>query len=218
MAGSFFKSHNRGATLIEVAIAFAVVGLIMTAVWTAGGAVRNRARIETSVQTITDVADRVRALYRSYPGANSYADTTAKQIAAKLVPDFAIKDNDTTVNEWGGEVHIAFKRVNNWIVGFGVALDMSSTLPVEERNQACADIVMRLQGSGHSSEGFNTSNNVPLPSTYPLPSQDNAPDDGPIYAFAGNGGWTNVTNKGQMEMLSGFGAGGCTNVAFYFKL
>jgi len=204
--------------LVEVAIALAIISIIISAVWTAGGAVRNRYRVESSVEAITEIADRTRALYRAYPGTSNYASSTSKQISANLFPDNVVKSDSATTNEWGGEVRIAFKRVNDWIVGFSVAMDISSTIPVEVRNQACMDMVQRLQGSGHSGAGVSTTNDVPLPSTYPLAAEDISPDEGPVFVYAGSSGWTNVTHKSPIELLSTFGSNGCKNVAFYFRL
>lgn len=212
------KKRTRGMTLIEAAIVMGVVGIVLGAVWVASSSVRERQQTEEAIQTITEIADRVRAVYRSYPGIKTVPTTAAAQIAADLLPAQAIKNDTTTQNGWGGEVKIGFKRYNDWIVGFSVMMSLSSDLKIDVRDRACMDVLSRLRPAGTSQTGYETSNGVPVPSAYPLPARDNAPDAGPIYAYAGSGGWENVSNKNLSDTVSAFGSSGCRQIAFYFKL
>ncbi len=205
-------------TLVELAIILGIMGLVMAFIWAAASSVRQRQQVEEAVGTITEIADRVRSAYTAYPGSSNYPSTLAKQIEAGLFPNHVVRDNNTTVNGWGGTVKIGFKRQDNWIVGFSVAMDMPEGLAQTIRNLACQEVISRLQGSGRDEVGVSVVNDVPVPSTYPLPARDLVPGSGPVYAYAGGGGWENVTNRKMNELFSSFGSGGCRQFAFYFRL
>ncbi len=209
----------RGFSLVEAAIVLAIVGVIMSAIWAAANSVRERHRIEEAVHTITDIADRTRSLYSAFPGASNYADTTAKQIQAGLFPDHVVLNDTQTLNGWGGEMKIVFKRYDGKIVGFSVYAELPSDLPVDVRNLACSGMIASLSVSGSSATGHQTESGVPIASPQPLPSEDLSPDPGPVYVYVRGGGWNNVSNASLDDLISAFGSStGCRDIAFYFRL
>lgn len=212
------KKGLRGMSLIEMAIALGIVGLVSAAIWAAGSTVRQRSDIEREVATVLSVVDRVRSLYTAFPGTANYPVSVEEQITANLFPEDVVLNATTTNNSWGGLVRVGFKRNNNWIVGFTVSMELPSTLGKDIRNLACTDLISRLHGAGRAGTGIQVVNDVPVPSVYPLPQTDQTPDGGPIYAYAGAGSWNNVTGKKPTEVLSTIGSDGCDRVAFYFKL
>lgn len=211
------KRSLRGFSLVELAIAFLIISVIMGAIWLAAGSVRGRQQADDAIATIIEIADRVHSLFGANPGATNLPDTMTKQISAGIMPKQVQLDSSTTISQWGGDVLVGFKRYNNWLVGFTVKIGLSNKIPVTARNQACLDIVNHFRPAGHAAAGFTTSNDVPV-ADYPLPNEDISPGDDPVYAYAGGSSWTNVSNMSLSDLTAAFGSGGCEKVALYFKL
>lgn len=214
------SKNCHGMTLMELAIVLGIVGLVFAAIWATGTSVRQKYDVQEVAETITETATRVRALYSANPGTSHYASTTADQIKQGLFPENVILDNSTTRNAFGGAVKIGFKRMNNWITGFSVSMELADSVASGTRGAVCAGVLASLQGSAYSNStsGIQTvGSGVPVPNT--ISSKDVVPGGGPTYAYAKiGGGWQLVTNKKTGALLKQLGDGGCTGVAFYFKL
>ncbi len=213
------KDTKDGFSLIELAIVLAVAGLVLGAIWAAGSAVSSRQKIQKGVETITLVADQVRAYISSNPARTSVAeiDDLDEQIAAGFFPA-DIVDGATTRSDWDGNVQVRFMRHNSTVVGFTVAISMSDNFDARVREEACAGVVTALPASGKAAGNDPTAAAaVPLPSVYPLPTGHSFPGPSPVYAYVRKGSWVNVTGRAGPQ-VGDSGNDSCTGVAFFFRL
>ncbi len=215
-----FAGKRRGMTLVELAIVLGVVGLVLGAIWVAAGSVQRKQASQETIETISEISDRTRALYRAAPTVTAarLADTVAKQISANLFPENVVVDNDEVRNVWGGDINIGFKRTNNVIIGFSIAVTLPATMNVSSRNESCAALVSIRSVSGKSNKAPAIVSSVPVPSESTISAEDLSPDAIPVYSYVNAGGWKNVSNKNVSGVLSAIGSSGCTGAAFFYKL
>jgi len=108
MSAMMTRSH-RGFTLTELALVLGVIGLILSAAWTAAGYVSESRKISRATQQILETSNNVKNLYAMRPvfkNANTLINSML--IAANAIPTDLLSPTATngTNNAWNGDFRV----------------------------------------------------------------------------------------------------------------
>jgi prepilin-type N-terminal cleavage/methylation domain-containing protein len=93
---------RQGFTLMEIAIALGVMGIILAAIWVAASAAQEKNNINQAVQELQTISQNILSIWQgqTLPGTSTTL-LNAQMIGAGAVPSSAVIDASTIANPWG---------------------------------------------------------------------------------------------------------------------
>lgn len=116
------KTTEKGYTLAELAIVFAIFGIMAGALWVAARSVVSGASLKTASDTSLIILDNMHALYSSQSKINiagsANTDITEEMRKAGVLPAATFRDNPNVTNalpynNWSGRIWIAIGSDNH---------------------------------------------------------------------------------------------------------
>lgn len=137
------SSRRRGFTLTEIAIVLGVVGVVLAGIWSASTAVQRSARVNRTIQQLTQIVSGTRALFASYGTINQSDAATFSALLYRsgIIPpelNTSTGGGVTLYHAWGGSMVVSFTA--------------PSKLQIELYNlplNACLDLAGKMAGSSH---------------------------------------------------------------------
>ena len=191
---------RRGLTLMETAVVFGVVGMVLGGVWMAASSVYAKQRVNTTVVQIWQIANNVHARYTGRTLTAS--PTTAQMVSAGLFPAEMIRlqgNVASIINAWGGAV--------NAVVCPG---GMSGV-------QGCPSPAVPVTMLQLDFLGLRPSECMSLFADLPAASQDGGPNAVALSASSSGSGWTVETLNTLVSVSHDF-PDGCLAARFQFRL
>lgn len=158
-------SGRDGFTLTEAAIVLGIVGLVLSSIWVAAGAVYDNMRVQTMYRQITQITANIRQLYASQGAitGTDYALTDSLARAGIFPKDMILDPNAASIvpkNPWGGTVVLTGLGPNFFIISFGIPRD------------ECPKLIMMLTGGNRDSGLTRINGSSTDKYVFPMPLQE----------------------------------------------